>query len=553
SSTDKFLEQSTLFASPKHLLLNPKFIIGGVSLITAMNSFKKILSAYGVEITSFGAGLPDHARPQPLSDVLQKIYLGKSFYPKYAKTEANSAIDFEEPPLKKRLAKFHAKEFGTQINPQNIIITAGSTPVLETMIKLTMDPTKNNVALTITPEYPNGVASVPKYNGTVDRTARFIPVINSTKEQYDKNGVPANRWQIDRASVIKALDNNRSKATYFYLNFPGNPTGYSPTADEYKKFAVILLKDIYCRRQQDLPPIAILEDIAYATMMHNDRKYYSMQNAIDDLKSEYKNNILVKSLLRDLENSLVTTHSFSKAFAIPGERFAYTTSKNQELLGNLNKAYLSETLTNGLLTIAAGVGAMDTGSVNKQAMQKYHDRLRFLEGGLNNINGLNNPITAQADAGFFTLANFKALHGKKLDRQTLNKIIDDVNKIEDSGQKQLLLKDAFKNGRINNAKDLSLWLLSVAKIETIPINSYKLQPSDLYVRLSVGQVTIKDINKALNNLQKAVDNLLGVNKENILPREININRVRFVDTVAPNKIGFACQCGSCPSAHGVTR
>jgi aspartate/methionine/tyrosine aminotransferase len=497
--------------------INPNSKAGRLGPILALMKLLEVRKSDGIPDIAFGAGLPDaEVDPKVMEAMLEAVQNPKSPYLKY---DPKSVLNEEQ--LVPDIAAFHERQLGVKFDAKEVKIAPGSTPVLAAMSYVTQKPGK--VALFLDPAYPLMSLPVERMGGRVDRTARLV-----TRLDIGKDGKPyqSNRWQIDYASVRKALANNRSKATLLYLNFPSNPTGYAPTPEEYRQLAEALLEDIKSRKKHGLHTMAILEDIAYATMMYDGKKYYSLNNAIQDLRTQTNNEERL-DLLNELEQSVVVAHSFSKAFAVAGDRVAYFASKNPELLTAVYNQIIDVILTPGRGTLAAMKGALAKAEVDQESMKQYELRLRYLERGLNNVtekwlggqqpdfakvNGEAEfiqrqlPIPAKADAGFFATTFFNFLRGRKVDEATVAKLKRQIARIPNPTLHQEF-GEIFKGGKINNTVDAALWLAEKANIIAIPIAPRDPQDKNIRLRFSVGQTSIETIKKALDQLEAAFKGL----------------------------------------------
>lgn len=490
---------------------------------------------------ALAAGLPDHNVPETVKTELTKAAsYDQSPYLKY-----DLKSPYNEGQLHPEIAAFHKKQFGIEFTPDQVHIAAGSTPVLGAVAYVTQKEFKtartdeNNIprirrkqtqALMINPGYPLMTLPITRQNGVVNTTARLVSELD-----IDENGNPFQtdgRWKLDMDSFRKALEQGRMSpeqggATMLYLNFPSNPTGYAPTEDEYQEIAKELADDLRLRREQNLPSLAILEDIAYATMMHGNRTYYTLNNAIEDLKS------IDPPLYSNLDKSVIVAHSFSKAFAVAGQRVSYYASKNPQLLEAVYGQIIEVELTPSAGTLATMKGCLNAGEVDEQSMRKYGNRLRFFEDEYNKIieqwmqpNNItesnvtnsfqerlkqNKPIPAKADAGFFSSTNGQYLLGAPISDEKLAELKQDIDQIQDPGLRQLLSNGIFKDNKVNNALDAALWLVVNANVVCIPMQAQKGKEDNIKLRFSVGQTSIETIQQAMDNIKTALDQNLPTN------------------------------------------
>ncbi len=485
-------------------------------VIMALMKLYEVREKRNIKDISFGAGLPDHDVPEEVHVTMgEAAKAKKAYYPKY-----DPRAKFFEETLKPRIAEFHEKTFGIKYQSEGIAAAAGSTPVLTCVAGITQE--YGTKTLVFSPDYPVFKGSVESAGGSIDRTARLYTKLDA------KDGKPKkDRWQIDYDSVRHALDNNRKNATLLYLNFPSNPTGYSPTKKEYTTLVEALLEDVKKRRSEGLPKMVILEDIAYSTMMHDGKEFFSINAIIEDML-KHTNDPKRKNLLKELEQSVVTAHSFSKAFAVAGHRVAYYASKNTKLIETIDARMRDWDLTPSMSGLAAMQGALDKGEVDKEAMKEYGLRLRYFEKYMNDIVkswltecndwahlgkrkfsqlvASNSPVQAKADAGFFSSTFFNFLKDQPVDAQTIATLKTQIKALPTPKLKKEF-ENIFEHNRINNALDASLWLLQNANILAIPIAQRTPDDTNIQLRFSVGGTNIATIKKGLDDMKAAFSKL----------------------------------------------
>ncbi|MDX2082522.1 MAG: pyridoxal phosphate-dependent aminotransferase [Rickettsiales bacterium] len=452
------------------------------------------------------AGLPD-APPADLAiKKMSEVLLSKSSqYSKYDTGKNGSrgeVIDW---------IKFFAEEnFAIKSDQRdNFIFTPGSSIVIDDFPR-----SITNRIVSFSPIYPNMQDSADRSGSKVDIRAKIEP---------RENG----RWGLNLQEFKKSLDediefsisNSSSKPLGIYLNFPHNPTGYSPTKEEYQELVNVLLDNLRSRNEHNLSPAVIAEDTAYAIMMHGNRKYYSLFNAIADLKkdAEKNNNNQKLELLNQLEANCAQIHSFSKDLALAAHRAAYFYSPNPEILAKVTKNINLSMISPPQLSMAATCGAMAAG-INKEAMKKYEDRSIHLVNLIISEIG-NNFIPAKADAGFFVIADFKDLKGFRVKADTLNKLHGYLQKMPTELKEyyQERLQDGVIGGKEgsdeNVAKDVAV-LLSIEK-------GIIVVPTGQFLRFSVGSANQDKITEGVKRISECISELRLYNNK---PRPSTISK-----------------------------
>ena len=496
---------------------------GGI--ILSMMQLLKVREAQGIKDFSFAAGLPDGKVHETIRETIGKQAGGtRSAYEAYTSGPALHAAGLtSERELKPGIAAFHKKHFGVDFAPDEVGVCEGSTPVLTETVRLIQKRWPGSPTLFIHPPYQVMLEMTKKEGSKIDTTARL-----RTSLDIDDGGEPfqKERWHLDLGSVRQALQNNREHAHgLFYLNFPANPTGYSPTADEYKQLVEVILSDMKEREQAGLAPLVLLEDIVYAAMMHDGKKYYSLHNAIQDLR--YKSSDAERLRLLDvLDQSSITVHSFSKAHSVPGHRIGYYACKNLDLRADIRSRIDDHELVLNTATLAGMKAILEIGDFDQDKIQDYGNRVSLLEKGLNDIARRwltkdtpetadgefaqfvrkNLPLPAKADGGFFVTGFFNFLKGQTIDTGTIREIRQQIQEIPGEEFRKEF-EGTFENNTINNAKDAALWLMAKAHVLVVPIAPADASDKNLIFRFSVGQQNTDAIQTALQNIEEAFQSL----------------------------------------------
>ena len=501
-----------------------KDIKGPASLgvILAMMNLKKIRTAEGQNDIALAAGLPDALVPRAVKDELAKMsMMSSSPYLKY-----DMASEYNTEKLACKIVDFHKKNFKTSFAESQVGFSAGSTPVISAVAGITQ--CIGSTAVVIRPGYPLYDLPVEMLGGSVNKDARLVTALDaqSNGDAFETGG----RWNIDYLSLTNALI--KTNPSLIYLNFPGNPTGYSPTANESKKLVRVFLDYIrFCWDKGIRAPL-ILEDMAYAAMMHDNQPFYGLHYTIAHLLGDASPR--EQELLHELNQSLVIAHSFSKVFSVAGDRVGYFATFNNSLREEISDRMTVVDLTPGRGALAAMTGALKAGEINLESMREYQIRLRHFENGVNDIVtswGKNRniraetlkkllPMQARADAGFFSLTFFNMLKGHKVSRQLLDSIEDQISKLPETSRVEFL--NIFRDGRINHSLDAALWLMETANIITIPMSN---QNGNIMVRFSVGQTPVLLISEVLKRIHDAI---AEVNPSEEMLSDIHPNRPELI-------------------------
>jgi len=223
------------------------------------------------DIISFAGGLPgpETFPVADFEDISCKILREKGAVAlQYGPTEG-------EKPLREEVAKYLARE-KSNINAENILITAGSQQGLDMIAKIFLDP--NDIAIVELPTYIGGIQAFRAYR------AKMIGIAQ------DDHGMKMDQLE----AALKKLADRRKKPKFIYVvpDFQ-NPSGVTMSLERRKRLLELA-------RQYEVP---IIEDSPYK-----------------DLR--YKGNSILAIYSLDKENYVIVLGTFSKLLC-PGLRLAW--------------------------------------------------------------------------------------------------------------------------------------------------------------------------------------------------------------------------------------
>ena len=214
--------------------------IGGASFgkSTAIYKFEKIKRAKAearkenpsVELLDFGVGEPDLIAPLPIRRAIKKAVDD----PSNRGYADNGIMEFRRAAV-----DYMSKFFGvTGLNPETEVChSIGSKPALAILPLCFIDP--GDVTLWTVPGYPVLATHTRYLGGEVVK----LPLLKENGFQPD----------------LKSIDPDVAKrAKLFYVNYPNNPTGASPSEDFFDRLIA------FC----DKHDILIVQDAAYATLVY---------------------------------------------------------------------------------------------------------------------------------------------------------------------------------------------------------------------------------------------------------------------------------------------
>ncbi len=212
------------------------------------------LEAMGRDIVHMEVGEPDFKTPQPIINAgLAAVKTGNIHY-----TAATGLT-----ALKQKIAEHYQHTYRVSVNPEQIVITPGSSGALLLSLACLVEPGKN--VLLADPGYPCN----RNFSYFLDGDVKAIPVDASTHYQLSAELIAAH-WDENTVAVILAS--------------PSNPTGtlinsaqlQSMVAVVDKFNGVIVMDEIYHGLVYQQQPRSILEYTDNAFVINSFSKYYGM-------------------------------------------------------------------------------------------------------------------------------------------------------------------------------------------------------------------------------------------------------------------------------------
>jgi aminotransferase len=269
-------------------------------------------------VISLGPGEPDFSAPKNII-VAAKKALDKG-YTHYS--PAGGRSDLKEAIIRKlrKDNKIHA-------SPENIVVTTGSTEAIMLALMCTIDPGEG----VMVPD-PGFLAYRPTVEA-INGMPISIPL-------HEEDG-----FQIDVERMERAI--MPEKTNVLILNSPSNPTGTvfsKKVLEEVAGFAV----------EYDL---LIIADEAYEKLVYGGAKHISIGS------------------LNGMEDRVLTLHSFSKTYAMPGFRLGYAVGE-EKIIAAMTKLHIFTTLCAPTLSQVTAIEALKGTQEPVRKMVKEYDRRR---------------------------------------------------------------------------------------------------------------------------------------------------------------------------------
>ncbi len=358
-------------------------------------------------IISLGPGEPDFSAPKNIIQAAKRA-LDKG-YTHYSPPAGR--YDFKEAVIKKL-----RKENRIHASQENIVVTTGSTEAIMLALMCTVDP--GEAVMYPDPGFLAYKPTIEIINGMP------IPI-----QLHEEDG-----FQLDAEKMERAIMPEKTNA--IILNTPSNPTGTvfsKKVLEEVAGFAI----------EYDL---LIIADEAYEKLVYGDAKHISIGS------------------LNGMEDRVLTLHSFSKTYAMPGFRLGYAVG-NEKLIAAMAKVHLFSTLCAPTISQVTAIEALNGTQEHVKKMVKEYDRRRkMIIKRLNEIPGFR---CTEPKGAFYAFPNISYYRMKSL--------------------------------------KFAEWLLKKAKVAVAPGTEFG-RMGEGFIRCSYA-TEYKKIEKAMDNIERAVRSL----------------------------------------------
>lgn len=358
-------------------------------------------------IISLGPGEPDFSAPKNIIAAAKRA-LDKG-YTHYS--PAGGRADLKEAIIKKL-----RKENKIRAKPENIVVTTGSTEAIMLGLMCAIDPGEG----VMVPD-PGFLAYKPAVEA-INGMPISIPL-------HEEDGFQIDVERMERVIVPE-------KTNVLILNSPSNPTGTvfsRKVLEEVAGFAVEY-------------GLLIISDEAYEKLVYEDAKHISIGS------------------LNGMEDRVLTLHSFSKTYAMPGFRLGYAVGE-EKLVSAMTKLHIFTSLCAPTLSQVTAIEALKgTQEPVRKMVREYDRRRRMIIKRLNEIPGFR---CAEPKGAFYAFPNISYYKMK-----------------------------SYK---------FAEWLLKNAKVAVVPGTEFG-RMGEGFIRCSYA-TEYKKIEKAMENIEKVVRKL----------------------------------------------
>lgn len=308
------------------------------------------LKRAGVDVVALGAGEPDFPTPERIKQA--GIRAIEDNFTRYT---AAGGI----PELKEAIVAWHAREFGTNYQPNECIATVGGKhAIFNCMAALVSEG--DEVVLPV-PYWVTFFDVINYYGGT--------PVKVRTRE--------SNAFSLTAEDVESAIT-DRTKIVV--VNSPNNPSGAVVPREEFERILALTSSR----------GIVLLSDECYSHFVYNAEPFSIAASATE-------------------KEHVVVSGSLSKTFAMTGWRLGYLLGP-AALVSNVNKLQSHATSNPSSIVQKAAMEAL-TGPMDEVygMLEQYRTRREYVVAALNNIPGVDCP---QPNGAFYGYPNVSCAFGK---------------------------------------------------------------------------------------------------------------------------------------------
>jgi len=293
----------------------------------------------GEDIIHLEVGEPDFDTPECVKEAaIRAIQEGKTHY-----THSLGLLE-----LREAIAEHYHKQYGVEVNPDQILVTSGTSPAMLLLFMSLLEPGEEIIL-------PNPYyACYPNFIRMVEGNPVFVKVHEEEGFQY-------------RPQEISSLIGARTRG--IFLNSPANPTGNLTPPDRMKAIA-------------DLGKTVVSDEI-YHGLVYEGKEH---------------------SILEFTGNAMVI-NGFSKLYAMTGWRLGYLIVP-PEFIRPLQKMHQNFFISANAFVQWAGIAALKKAEADVHRMKSlYNARRKFMIGKLKEL-GLG--ITVEPTGAFYVLANARS-------------------------------------------------------------------------------------------------------------------------------------------------
>jgi aspartate aminotransferase len=308
------------------------------------------LRAEGVDLVDLGAGEPDFPTPRNVKDAAER-----AIEENFTRYTATSGI----APLRRAIAEMMHRDFGTQYDPSEVLVTVGGKQAIFNAMATLLNP-------------GDDVLIPSPYWVTFPEIARFLqarPVFIDTEP---------NEFLLTAEIVADSIT---PRTKLLIMNSPNNPTGRIIPPAEFRRI-------VEKAAERD---VWVISDECYL--------YFAYPPASRFTAGE---------LPAELRSRVCVCGSFSKSHAMTGWRLGFALAPREWIAAMLKVQSHSTSNANSITQRAAIEAAMGPQQSVSEMLGEYKKRRDWLVPALNEIEGISCGVP---EGAFYVMPNISGLFG----------------------------------------------------------------------------------------------------------------------------------------------
>ncbi len=362
------------------------------------------IAAESKTVISLGPGEPDFVSPENIIRAAKGALDRRMTH--YSPVAGRT--DFKKAVIRKL-----KKENGIEAGEENIIVTSGSTEAIMLALIATVDPGEG--VMLPDPGFLSYKPTVEVLNG--------MPISIPLEE--------GKGFQLDVDVMERMIVPEKTRV--LIINTPSNPTGTVLSRKTLEEVADFVVEH----------GLLVLSDEAYEKFVYGNARHVSMGS------------------LNGMSKYVMTLHSFSKTYAMPGFRLGYACGP-EEVIRAMTKLHVFSSLCAPTVSQVAGVEALGGPQGAVERMRREYDRRRRMI--IKRVREVPGWSCLEPEGAFYAFPNIKSM-----------------------GMKSLKASD---------------WLLKEARVATIPGTEFG-GMGEGFIRLSYATAYEK-IEKAMDRIERTV-------------------------------------------------
>ncbi|MCK5268502.1 MAG: pyridoxal phosphate-dependent aminotransferase [Spirochaetes bacterium] len=302
----------------------------------------KEMERKGIDIVHLEVGEPDFSTPQCVNKAaIDAINNGKTHY-----THSLGLIE-----LREAICRHYDKKYSVKINPQQIMVTSGTSPAMFMLFSQLLDP--GDEIIIPDPHY----ACYPNY-------IKFAGGVPVSVRVYEEDG-----FQYTSQNIKKKITD---KTKGIFVNSPSNPTGNVISGEKLKEISELSKY--------------IISDEIYHGLVYEGEEH---------------------SILEYTDKAFVL-NGFSKLYAMTGWRLGYLIAP-EDFISQVQTLQQNFFICGNAMVQWAGISALENTEADIKKMKETYNKRRLFM--IKRLREIGFRITVEPTGAFYILANAQHLSG----------------------------------------------------------------------------------------------------------------------------------------------